>query len=365
MMDFGNMKGNGDVRKALHAMVQTGRIPHALMFYEDDGGGALPVALEFLTEVFGGSGKVARLIHPDIHYVYPVARGTRVDEKQENLRASLFLDYWRELMVENPYATETEVSAAFGIEGKQAIINNAEAREILETIYLSSVEGGYKTVVVYLPEKMNASAANRLLKAIEEPPEKTLFLMITHAPEKVIQTITSRCQAFRVFPLDRTGIVSVLTGRFGASEEDAMQAAAVSGGSIGTALRFLKDQEAWREGALIFERILEALTAGDLLGALSCADVLSESGSREKQKAFCTFAGDCLRKLFLQQQGLSSLAAFSPEEEAFYNRIAPRCKNQFPRTALALMDRAAMLLDRNVNPKIVFTDVIGRMYLMI
>lgn len=364
-MTFDGIIGNESVVTALKEMAASGRIPHAMMLYENDGGGAMPLVLAFLDAVYGHDRKVARLIHPDIHYVYPVARGTRVDEKQENLRASLFLDYWRELMVENPYATETEVSAAFGIEGKQAIINNAEAREILETIYLSSVEGGYKTVVVYLPEKMNASAANRLLKAIEEPPEKTLFLMITHAPEKVIQTITSRCQAFRVFPLDRTGIVSVLTGRFGASEEDAMQAAAVSGGSIGTALRFLKDQEAWREGARLFERILEALTAGDLLGALSCADVLSESGSREKQKAFCTFAGDCLRKLFLQQQGLSSLAAFSPEEEAFYNRIAPRCKNQFPRTALALMDRAAMLLDRNVNPKIVFTDVIGRMYLMI
>ena len=205
-MTFDGIIGNESVVTALKEMAASGRIPQAMMLYENDGGGAMPLVLAFLDAVYGHDRKVARLIHPDIHYVYPVARGTRVDEKQENLRASLFLDYWRELMVENPYATETEVSAAFGIEGKQAIINNAEAREILETIYLSSVE---------------------------EPPEKTLFLMITHAPEKVIQTITSRCQAFRVFPLDRTGIVSVLTGRFGASEEDAMQAIAAISDLLG------------------------------------------------------------------------------------------------------------------------------------
>lgn len=91
MMDFGNMKGNEDVRKALHAMVQTGRIPHALMFYEDDGGGALPVALEFLTEVFGGSGKVARLIHPDIHFIFPITSGSKVSGTVSELRSEQFL----------------------------------------------------------------------------------------------------------------------------------------------------------------------------------------------------------------------------------------------------------------------------------
>ena len=153
------------------------------------GAWAMAIVLAFLGEVFGDEHKVSGLIHPDVHYVYPVASGTKVNEKVQNLRADLFLKYWRDLMKANPYALESEVNEAFGIEGKQTVINNAEAKEILESVYLTAVEGGWKAVVVYLPEKMNASAANRLLKAVEEPPEKTLFLMVTHAPEKVMQII--------------------------------------------------------------------------------------------------------------------------------------------------------------------------------
>ena len=168
MMDFGNMKGNGDVRKALHAMVQTGRIPHALMFYEDDGGGALPVALEFLTEVFGGSGKVARLIHPDIHFIFPITSGSKVSGTVSELRSEQFLAWWRELVDSNPCFTEEELAEALGIEGKAAGINVADAKAILAKLSLTPVEGGWQSVVVYLPEKMNAQAANRLLKPLAE-----------------------------------------------------------------------------------------------------------------------------------------------------------------------------------------------------
>lgn len=195
--------GNHDAVKALRGMAESGRIPHAMMLYENDGCGAMALVMAFLSQVMCDEHKVSNLIHPDVHYVYPVANGSKVTEKVENLRAELFLEYWRSLMTSNPYALESEVSEAFGIEGKQSGINNAEAKEILETVWLTSVEGGWKAVVVYLPEKMNAASANRLLKAIEEPPEKTLFIMITHAPEKVMQTISSRCQAIRVLPYSK------------------------------------------------------------------------------------------------------------------------------------------------------------------
>ncbi len=203
-----------------------------------------------------------------LHYVYPVANGSKVTEKVENLRAELFLEYWRSLMVSNPYALENEVSSAFGIEGKQSGINNAEAKEILETVWLTSVEGGWKAVVVYLPEKMNAASANRLLKAIEEPPEKTLFIMITHAPEKVMQTISSRCQAIRVLPYSKNEIVEILTSRFGKTLDEASQAALVAGGSVGVALRYLSGKEDYLRQMEIFKGLVDALAAKDLSAAL-------------------------------------------------------------------------------------------------
>lgn len=362
-MNLDGIIGNHDAVKALKTMADSGRVPHAMMLYENDGCGAMALTLAFLGRLMGDEHKVSNLIHPDVHYVYPVANGSKVTEKVENLRAGLFLEYWRGLMVSNPYALESEVCSAFGIEGKQAGINNAEAKEILETVWMTSVEGGWKAVVVYLPEKMNAASANRLLKAVEEPPEKTLFIMITHAPEKVMQTISSRCQAIRVLPYSKKEIEEILVSGFGKTAGEASQAASVAGGSVGAALRYLSGKEDYQRQMEMFKGLMDALAAKDLSAALACGDVIAALPSREIQKAFCKFAGESLRKVFLIQQNLMQIAGVADEEKDFFVRLAAVCRKSFPRMAVSCLDRAQMLIERNVNQKIIFTDLVGRMYL--
>ena len=361
-MKLSGIIGNQTAVNALQGMLRDGRIPHAMMLYENDGCGAMDLVLAFLGEVFQDEHKVSGLIHPDVHFVYPVASGSKVDEKVANLRSELFLKYWRELMKPNPFALEAEVNEAFGVEGKQTVINNAQAKEILGTVYLSAVEGGWKAVVIYLPEKMNTTAANRLLKAIEEPPEKTLFLMVTHAPDRVLQTISSRCQALRVLPLSREEVAEVLVNRFGSSPEEAAAAAQNAGGSVGEALQYLSGREGWEAQLNLFKSLADALAARDLSAAIACGESMASLGSREKQKAFCKFAGECLRKVFLIQQGLDQIAGISPEEEELCSTMAARSKKSFPRQASACLDRARLLIDRNVNQKILFCDLVVRMY---
>ena len=361
-MTLENIIGNRDAVKALGGMIREGRVPHAMMLYENDGCGAMAIALAFLSELFSSEHKVSGLIHPDVHYVYPVATGSKVSEKVDKLRADLFLSYWRDLMKSNPYALETEINDAFGIEGKQTVINNAEAKEVLETIYLTPVEGGWKAVVVYLPEKMNATAANRLLKAVEEPPEKTVFLMITHSPEKVLQTISSRCQALRILPETKDEIVEILVSRFGKDPDEAVSAAQIAGGSVGEALRYLSGKEDFEGQMEIFSGLMEAIDSKDLIAALSYGDALAGLGSREKQKAFCKFASENLRKIFLIQQKLTGIAGLATDEEEALTRIASKCKKSFPRQALSCLDRAKLLIDRNVSQKILFCELVGRLY---
>ena len=158
-----NVYGNEEIVKALHQMAESGHVPHAMLLHEDDGGGAFPLVMNFLEELYGGNPRVQKLIHPDIHFVFPVAGS----DKPVSLQ---FVAPFRELLLENPYFFENELYAAIGIEGKQGNISVNEARSILERLSLSAVEGGYRTVVMYLPEKMNAQAANALLKMVEEPP---------------------------------------------------------------------------------------------------------------------------------------------------------------------------------------------------
>ena len=321
---------NAQVAAALRQMAESGRIPHAMLFHENDGGGAFPLIIDFLDEVYGHNPRVKKLIHPDIHFVFPVA-----GPSEKKPVSDQFLGPWRELLQENPCFFENELYAAIGIEGKQGLISVNEARSILDKLSLSAVEGGYRTVVMYLPEKMNQQAANALLKMIEEPPEHTLFLLVTLQPEKVMTTIFSRCLFMRVLPFSR-------------EEDRAIHA---------------KEGAETTEFADLFHDLLNAVVRKDLLGALETADAVADLGSREKQKRFCKIAGEGLRNIFLLQQGLPDLADILGDERPFYEEMAAKLRKTFSRQALAALDRALLLLERNVNQKILFTDLVNRLYM--
>ena len=177
-MRFAEIHGNDGVKRALAGMVDSGKIPHAILFHEDDGCGAVPMCVSFLQYLFcrnrseGDScgacaecNKIAKLIHPDIHFVYPVTGGSIIPSSAKPTALS-YVKQWRELVLGNPYFTERDLHEALGIEGKSSLISVAEAREILGRLSFHSLEGGWRAVVMYLPEKMNAEAANRLLKSI-------------------------------------------------------------------------------------------------------------------------------------------------------------------------------------------------------
>ena len=318
--------GNTEVVNALNQMVESGHIPHAMLLHQDDGGGAFPLVINFLEQLYGGNPRVGKLIHPDIHFVFPVAGADKPVSMQ-------YLGPFRELLLQNPYFFENELYTAIGIEGKQAGISVNEARSILDRLSLSAVEGGWRSVVLYLPEKMNVQAGNALLKMVEEPPQKTLFLLITHAPEKVLQTISSRCLHLRVQPLS--------------PEADAQVHAQEAAGNA-----VLQD---------LFHDILEAVVARDLLKALETGEAVADLKVREQQKTFCRMAAEDLRRLFLLQKA-PALCRVPEGEEAFYTRMAGALKPTFPRRAMEALDRALLLLERNVNQKILFTNLVNQLY---
>ncbi|MBR0286683.1 MAG: hypothetical protein IJQ96_06655 [Bacteroidales bacterium] len=318
--------GNTEVVAALSQMVESGHLPHAMLLHQDDGGGAFPIVLNFLEQLYGGNPRVQKLIHPDIHWVFPVAG----NDKPVSLQ---FIAPFRELVLENPYFFENELYAAIGIEGKQAGISVQEARSILDRLSLSAVEGGYRTVVLYLPEKMNVQAANALLKMVEEPPRQTLFVLITQAPEKVLQTISSRCLHMRVQPLSPQADAEV-------------HATEAAGNAV------LQD---------LFHDLLDALVARDLLKALETGEAVADLKVREQQKTFCRLASEDLRRLFLLQKS-PALARVPEGEEDYYKRLSSALKPTFPRKALECLDRALLLLERNVNQKILFTDMVSQLY---
>ena len=283
--------------------------------------------------------QMAKLIHPDVHYVFPVNKGSKTSDDKPTSES--YLTYWRELVSANPYFVEADLQRAIGIESKNGLIAVAEAKNIITKLSLTAVADGYKAVVFYLPEKMNQETANRLLKMVEEPPVNTLFIFITHAPEKVLQTIFSRCQSIRVLPL---------------TKEESEQV---------RALNPYDDRDEYNAFMDLFSDLLNALVAKDLLTALECGETMAALESREKQKAFCAFVSECLRKIFLVQQGLPEIAGIPEQEESFYMNMAGRCGRKFCSKSVADIEKVVAMIDRNVTSKILFTDLVNRMFLNI
>ena len=375
-MRFADIIGNKVAADALLSMADSGRVAHAMLFYENEGCGALPLALAYLQYLncrnpHDGDScgecpscrQMSKLIHPDVHFVFPVNKGPKAaDDKPVS---ESYIKYWRELVLANPYFVESDLQKAIGIEGKTGLIAVPEAKAIIGKLSLTAVADGYKAVICYLPEKMNQEAANRLLKLIEEPPVKTLFLFITHAPEKVLQTIFSRCQSVRVLPMTQDEVAQTMVGQFGADQENAELKASVSGGSVGLAMSMIGDQDEYNQQMDLFADLMNALVGRDLCSALECGEAMAALDSREKQKAFCIFASECIRKIFLVQQKLPQIAYVSEEDKEFYDTMADRCGKGFCMKTITNIEKVVTMIDRNVNSKILFCDLVNRMFISV
>ena len=351
-MRFADVIGNAEVARTLANMADSGRVAHAMLMYENEGCGALALALAYVqylncSNPSGGDScgecpscrQMSKLIHPDVHFVFPVNKGPKTSDDKPTSES--YIKYWRELAVADPYFTESDLQKAIGIESKNGLIAVAEAKSIINKLSLTAVGDGYKAVIFYLPEKMNQETANRLLKMVEEPPVQTLFIFITHAPEKVLQTIFSRCQSVRVMPLtkEEAARVNALKPQTEDSDADVFQE--------------------------LFYDLMNSIVSRDLMAALECGEAIAALDSREKQKAFCAYAGECMRKIFMIQQNMPQIAGVEDEEYEFYASMAQRCGKEFCSKSMTNIEKVVAMIDRNVSSKILFTDLVNRMFLNI
>ena len=351
-MRFADVIGNAEVARTLANMADSGRVAHAMLMYENEGCGALALALAYVqylncSNPSGGDScgecpscrQMSKLIHPDEHFVFPVNKGPKTSDEKPTSES--YIKYWRELAVADPYFTESDLQKAIGIESKNGLIAVAEAKSIINKLSLTAVGDGYKAVIFYLPEKMNQETANRLLKMVEEPPVQTLFIFITHAPEKVLQTIFSRCQSVRVMPL---------------TKEEAARVNALKPQSEDS------DADVFKE---LFYDLMNSIVSRDLMAALECGEAIAALDSREKQKAFCAYAGDCMRKIFMIQRNMPQIAGVEDGEQEFYASLAQKCGQEFCSKSMTNIEKVVAMIDRNVNSKILFCDLVNRMFLSI
>lgn len=340
-MRFRDVTGNEGLKKKLSSMVDEGRVPHALMLVEEDGSGGFPLAVALAQYMScpnkkdGDScgvcpecNKFQKLIHPDMHFVYPVNVTSKSGSEKRPV-SDTFLPHFRELALSNPYFTEEGLNKALGIEDKVGNISVAEAKEILAKSNLRSYEGGNKYLIMYLPERMNQEAANKLLKIIEEPFSGSYFILVTHSPEKVINTIRSRCLSVQMLPVEITGISGESSPYFP-----------------------------------IIAELLNNCCAKRLTPVLEMNEELVNLG-RERQKEFCKYSTGFLRKIWLTKNGLQHIASITDEESQTVANFANRIPDTFFEKGFRYIEEARIAIEGNVNAKIVFCNLSNLLFVSI
>lgn len=373
-MKFQEVIAQEEVKRQLRGQLEEGRVPHAQLFCGPEGCGKLAMALAFASALLcqhraGGEpcGECAACrmtrnwAYPDLHFVFPVIKrkGQSGDPVSDQ-----YIKEWREQLAETPYFDKQEWLDRIGVENQQALIYAAESDEIVRKLSLVSSQGGYKVMIVWLPELMNIAAANKLLKVLEEPPGKTAFVLVSNQPERLLPTIVSRTQRVDFRPLPATAIEQALRERNALQPADAATVARLCDGSYTAALHQIRAQQDNAEFFDLFVQLMRLSYMRKIKDMAQWAEHVASWG-RERQKLFLDFCQRLLRENFIYNFRRKELNYMNGREAEFAVRFA-RFINE--RNVFGIMDELSAAqrdIEQNVNPRMVFFDFALKMIVLL
>ena len=367
-MKFSDVIGQDEVKQRLRQMVAEERVPHALMFCGPQGSGKMALALAFASYLLCGNRAdgdscggcqqclmAERLSHPDLHFSYPVIRpsGTGSEHK---MSSEDFAAEWREMLLQGPYFTMDKWLAAMGAANQQALMGVGESDLLLKRLCLKSSQGGYKVVVMWLPERMNGECANKILKLLEEPPQQTVFVMVCEEPGRLLDTIRSRAQRIDIRRIDDGAIERALVERRGIDAEAARRLARAAGGSWLAALDELDADSEKRQFLDMFISLMRLAYMRKIKDLRKWSDTAAALG-REKQRRMLAYFLRLVRENFMYNFHNPQLCYMTRDEENFARNFAPYINEANVLEMSALMNTAIRDIGQNANAKIVFFDM--------
>lgn len=367
-MRFSDVIGHNEIKERLRRAVDQGRVSHAQLFTGECGGGALPMALAYAQYIncinrHDGDScgecpscrKMEELAHPDLHFVFPVNKQGK--KSGEKVMSGDFLQLWREqIRSTGGYFDESMWNDRLDL-GKtlKPLISVHDAGEIIRTLSFKSFEGEYKIVLVWLPELMNVEAANTLLKILEEPWEKTLFLMVSRQPQRLLSTIISRTQEVAVPRIDSGELAEELVRESGLERERANQLARLACGDLIEARRLVGGGDQLAAASFdMFCTLMRLSYSNKHLELLDWAEGFAAL-TRDRQIAFFGDALRLLRESYMLNAGMSEISYLWAEEAAFCSKFAPFVGNHNIEALVAEIETARGQIVQNGNALIVAT----------
>ena len=372
-MFFRDIIGQEEIKQRLIQNVQENKIAHAQLFCGGEGVGKLPLAIAYARYISclnpsneDACGKCPNCIkfnhlaHPDLHFIFPVVK----KKSTKDVVSDDYIAEWRELIAKTPYFNLHTWLEEMGAENQQAQIYVKESNEIIRKLSLKSSQGGYKIIIIWLPEKMNQECSNKLLKLLEEPAEQTVFLLVSEEPDMLLTTIQSRTQRINIKGIDEEDLKEALINIHGLQEQDAINIAHQSEGNFLKAIESISLNE---ENKLFFDLFVALMRLSyqrKIKEMKAWSEKVSTMG-REKQKHFLAYCQRMIRENFIYNFHNRSITYLGSEEEAFSTRFAPFINERNVMEIMNELNEAQRHIEQNVNAKMVFFDFSLKMIVLL
>ena len=371
-MFFKDVIGQEEAKQRLIREAKEGKIAHARLFCGPEGIGKLPLAIAYARYLSCNNPgekdacgicpsciKFNKLAHPDLHFVFPV-----IKKKSKDTVSDDFITEWRELLSQTPYFNLNIWLEEMGAENQQAQIYVKESDEIIRKLSLKSSQGGYKIMIIWLPEKMNVECSNKLLKLLEEPPSQTIFLLVSEEPDMLLTTIQSRTQRFALYGIEEKYITERLQSQYGLQEKDAIS---IGHRSEGNFLKALESIHLNEENKLFFDLFVSLMRLSyqrKIREMKQWSETLATMG-RERQKHFLSYCQRLVRENFMFNFQDPSLIFMNEEEQNFSKRFAPYINEKNVMGIMDELSEAQRHIEQNVNARMVFFDFSLKMIVLL
>ena len=364
-MQFKDIIGQEATKSRFIQTVNENRVSHAQLIVGEKGVGKLAMAIAYAQYVScqnkqakdscgvcPSCKKYQKLVHPDLHFVFPVVKGKGFT----NPVSDNFIESWRKQVIGNPYFDLNDWYAGLGVENAQGMIYSNESSEIIKKLSLKTYESDYKIMIIWLPEKMHATCANKLLKLIEEPPVKTLFFLVSEEPNRIIQTILSRAQVTKIPRIEKEALSLALKSEYNLSDTELNNLVRLSEGSYRKARILIKNSD---ENAFNFDRfvsIMRICYARNVLELMTWSEEISAIG-RERQKSFLQYCLRMIRENFILNLKRDEMVFLNGDEMNFSQRFSPFINEDNVWAIADELTKAYNDIERNGNAKIIFLDL--------
>jgi DNA polymerase III subunit delta' len=371
-MRFSEIVGLEDTKQQLIAAVRSNHVAHAQLLFGSEGGGNLVLALAFASYInctnqsdldscgeCSSCTKIDKLFHPDVQFIFPVSSTKKITGK--NVVSSSYLNDWRSFVLQNPYGGIEQWSAYYGAENKQANISKEESRNIIKNLSLKAFEAEYKIMIVWLPEFMHPSAANGILKILEEPSAKTIFLLVTNDYEKLLTTILSRCQLFKVRSFSEPEVALYLKEKLNVNSEKAQKIAALAEGDITKASTLIEEIE--EDAHKIFRDWMRLCWTKNFTELSSMNDLFSTMNKTSQLMLF-QYGLNMMREALISKMVTLDEVKLNDEEKSFVQNLGKALSLSVLENIAEELNKGQFHLGRNASSKILFMDMslsIGRL----